>query len=252
MAIGAAFDLEGTTVNLESQRHSAHLSAAASFNIVLDYEFAVATLPHFIGGPDEKVAAEIFQLSHSQLPQGREEFIREFLSRDAAAFEQALSITEVKPRDGFVEFLDWIERLDVRTGLGSLTSREQAMVILSRSGLIDRFVGTAVLREDVVNVKPAPDVFLATARLMKVHPSSQLVFEDSPRGVQAAIRAGSHPIGMPVVHTTAAREALVRAQPLAVFDDWRDPALRRFVTDLLAVLQERRGQSDFLDQGEQR
>jgi beta-phosphoglucomutase len=244
MNIGAAFDLEGTSVNLEPQRHSAHLSAAASFNIALEYEFAVARLPHFIGGPDEKVAEEIFELSQATLTLGREEFVREFLARDAAAFDQSLSSTEVKPRDGFFEFLDWLEQLRVRVGLGSLTSRHQAVAILSRAGLTERFVGTAVLREDVINLKPAPDVFLATARLMDVHPNSQIVFEDSPRGVQAAIGAGSHPIGMPVVHTVAARRALEHAKPLAVFYDWRDPALRRFVAELVEVLRQRDGRGD--------
>ncbi len=236
MAFGAAFDLEGTSVNLEPLRHGAHLSAAASFGIHLDYEFAVARLPHFIGGPDEKVASDLYDLSQSTLPMPKEDFIREFLARDTIAFEQSLAQCEIAPREGLCEFLHWLEEHQFRRAIGSLTSRAQATVILQRSGLLGAFASTVVLREDVKALKPAPDVYLATARAMGVSPSMQIVFDDSPRGIEAALRAGSHPIGMPVIHSTAARAALLASRPLSVFTDWRDPALRAFILRLRDAL----------------
>lgn len=237
MNIGAAFDLEGTSVDLEHQRHGAHIKAAASFNIALEHEFAVAHLPHFVGGPDEDVAREIFELSEATLTLGREDFVNEFIARDRIYFEEMLDSCEVKPRDGLVEFLDWLAGLKMPVALGSLTSSDQALVILERSGLVKYFPGRIVLREDVKALKPAPDVFLATARLMAISPTAQIVFEDSPRGVLAALRAGSHPIGMPVINTPAARRALVDSRPLSIFTDWRDPDLRAFVQKLMSVLQ---------------
>ena len=238
MTIGAAFDLEGTSVNLEPQRHTAHLQAAASFQIALDYEFAVAQLPHFIGGPDEAVAAEIFVLGAADRLPPRDEFVREFLRRDTQYFEQSLATTEIQPRDGLIEFLDWLHAKRIPTALGSLTGTRQALVILNRSDLERRFAGSIVLREDVRELKPAPDVFIATAARMGVAPCSQIVFEDSPRGIIAAHRAGSHPIGMPVVQQPAARKALSAVRPLRIFADWRDPELREFVEKLIVSLQQ--------------
>lgn len=39
-------------------------------------------------------------------------------------------------------------------------------------------------------LKPAPDIFLAAAQALGVHPDSCLVVEDAPAGVQAARAAG--------------------------------------------------------------
>ena len=233
MRVGAAFDLEGTSVDLESARHQAHLSAASSFGIVVDREFAVAQLPHFVGGPDDAVAGEIFDLAARPVLGSREEFVREFLRRDTVAFENFLASAVVVPRPGLREFIGWLEGLGVQGCIGSLTSGTQARVILERSGLAGVFGERVVLREHVQNLKPAPDVFFATARILNVNPQAQLVFEDSPRGVSAALAAGSHPIGMPVLRDPSARRALERSGPLAMFEAWTDLRLRDFVGSLV-------------------
>ena len=85
-----------------------------------------------------------------------------------------------------------------------------------------------VLRDDVTMLKPNPEVFLKTATIMGIDPRNQLVFEDSPRGVQAALAAGSRAIGMPVVIRGATVGALVNAGACRIFFDWREinlPAL---------------------------
>lgn len=236
IVVGAAFDLEGTSVNLEQQHHDAHLLAAASFGITLDYESALAQLPHFIGGPDEKVAEDIFDLRSASFGMNREEFCKEFLERDRELYQRMFRESSVQPREGLSDFLHWLDRLRVPTAIGSLTTQEQALVILERSGLLARFAGRAIFKENVKQVKPAPDVFLATAKLMGVAPEHQLVFEDSPRGIQAAHSAKSLPIGMPVVNDPAARSALEAVKPLAIFNDWRDAELRQFVFALFEEL----------------
>ena len=49
--------------------------------------------------------------------------------------------------------------------------------------------------EDMENGKPAPDIFLKTARVLKSDESSCVVIEDSGNGVLAANRAGMKVIG---------------------------------------------------------
>ena len=58
-----------------------------------------------------------------------------------------------------------------------------------------------VTAEDYSHAKPAPDPFLAAARLLKLSPAACLVIEDSPSGVAAA-----HAAGMPVVAVERGRE----------------------------------------------
>ena len=52
-------------------------------------------------------------------------------------------------------------------------------------------------RDDVQQVKPAPDLFLLAAERMHVDPASCLVFEDSPNGLRAAHAAGMTSVAVP-------------------------------------------------------
>ncbi|MDE0571484.1 MAG: HAD family hydrolase, partial [Verrucomicrobiales bacterium] len=47
-----------------------------------------------------------------------------------------------------------------------------------------------ITQDDVINSKPAPDLFLLAAEKMKVNPHKCLVFEDSLLGIEAAKNAG--------------------------------------------------------------
>jgi putative acetyltransferase len=52
-------------------------------------------------------------------------------------------------------------------------------------------------REDVAQLKPAPDLFLAALSALQVRPDQALAFEDSPNGVRAAQAAGLRAVGVP-------------------------------------------------------
>ena len=50
---------------------------------------------------------------------------------------------------------------------------------------------------EVINGKPAPDIFLLAAERLGVKPCECYVFEDSSNGIKAAYNAGMKPIGVP-------------------------------------------------------
>jgi HAD superfamily hydrolase (TIGR01509 family) len=54
-----------------------------------------------------------------------------------------------------------------------------------------------VTADDVVEGKPAPDIFIKAAHLMGVSPAKCLVLEDAPAGILAAQRAGMQVIAIP-------------------------------------------------------
>jgi HAD superfamily hydrolase (TIGR01509 family) len=63
-------------------------------------------------------------------------------------------------------------------------------------GISDWF-DEVVTADDVVDGKPAPDVFLKAAQLLGVDPAKCLVLEDAPSGIVAAQRAGMQVIAIP-------------------------------------------------------
>ncbi len=70
------------------------------------------------------------------------------------------------------------------------------MVTLERLDLLDRF-DTIVHTREVARSKPAPDIFLETARRLELDPHDCLVLEDSLAGYEAAKAAGMEVIVCP-------------------------------------------------------
>jgi HAD superfamily hydrolase (TIGR01509 family) len=83
-----------------------------------------------------------------------------------------------------------------RLGVASSSNRPIIELVLDRMGVRDRFTAV-VSSEEVANGKPAPDVYLAVARELGVHPAACAAIEDSTNGIKAAVAAGMRTIAVP-------------------------------------------------------
>jgi len=112
--------------------------------------------------------------------------------------------------------------------IASSGSQQRMRVTLGRTRLYDRFAPNIFSASQVINGKPAPDLFLFAAGQMSVRPAQCLVIEDSVPGVTGACAAG-----MPVFgfhggsHCRPGHgDSLRAAGAAATFDDMRQlPAL---------------------------
>ena len=95
-------------------------------------------------------------------------------------------------------------------GLASSSNREIIDLFLTESGLHDA-LRTAVSSEEVPRGKPAPDVYLETARRLDAEPSACVAVEDSSNGLRAAVAAGMPAIAVPNPHYPPEEEALALA-----------------------------------------
>jgi HAD superfamily hydrolase (TIGR01509 family) len=102
---------------------------------------------------------------------------------------------QVEGRPGAVEL---VERLRGRTRLGLASNSPRSLVdtALATAGITDAF-DTIVTSDDVVEPKPAPDLYLLACKRLGVAPSEALALEDSPSGVAAAKAAGLTCIAVP-------------------------------------------------------
>lgn len=227
MIRGVAFDLEGTVIDVEAAHHGAHLRAMAEMGIEMTLEEALVRIPHFIGGPHECIRDEVWALSDGTKPPNF------FDERDRFWYDKLLKTMPITPRPGWRWCFGEILARGLHVSIGSLTRKDQAQHLLARSGLDRLFKPkTIVLHDDVQHLKPAPDVFLETARRMGIDPKDQLVFEDSPNGVRAAIAAGSKAVGMPVVIRGSTVGALVDAGASRIFFDWREINILALIENL--------------------
>lgn len=97
---------------------------------------------------------------------------------------------EVQVVPGVSAMLDRLATAGIATAIGSNGPHEKMRITLGRTGLLARFQGRIISRQDVAHPKPAPDVYLAAAALDSATPAHCVVIEDSPSGARAAKAAG--------------------------------------------------------------
>lgn len=89
--------------------------------------------------------------------------------------------------DGAVNFINYVRSMGIKTAIGS--SSKNAQRILRKTKITELFDAVAD-GNDIINSKPAPDVFIAAMKKLNLNPCECLVAEDAKAGVEAGIRAG--------------------------------------------------------------
>ena len=97
---------------------------------------------------------------------------------------------------GVVQHIEAAKASGMKVGVASSSTREWVRGHLARLDILDRF-DCMRCRDDVANVKPEPDLYLAVLECLGVPPSEAIAIEDSPNGVLAAKRAGMRCVAIP-------------------------------------------------------
>ena len=126
-------------------------------------------------------------------------------------------------RPGVREFITKAAELGLPMAVASSSSRDWVEGWLDKLDLFGHFAGTRT-RDDVKQIKPSPDLFLAAADLLEIDPAHALVLEDSENGLRAATAAGISCaiVTNPVTHGGDFSAAILEA---ACFTDDRVAAL---------------------------
>lgn len=171
------FDCDGVLVDSESLAWKAIATAMGLFDVAVSDEDRQQLLGH----PFEYEYAYFAERTDLPPP----EIVKAAIS-DAmfALFERHL--------ESFEDAKDTIEVLagrGVMLAVASTSARDRLDVSLRATGLTDFFLAS-VAGDEVVSVKPAPDLFLKAAELLGVPPEVCTAVEDSPVGIAAARAAG--------------------------------------------------------------
>ncbi len=100
---------------------------------------------------------------------------------------------------GTRELLETLASNGFALAVGSSAPRENIDLLLDAASLRPFFAGI-VDGSMVQRGKPAPDVFLLASRLIAVDPARCVAVEDAPHGIEAALAAGMHAIGLATTH----------------------------------------------------
>ena len=101
----------------------------------------------------------------------------------------------IKPIEGFLEFIFDLKSKKIQVGLASNAIRINVTLILNELGVHDLF--DSIICGDEVNFgKPNPEMFDKTVSRFKIKKDNCIIFEDSIEGVVAAVNAGINVIGV--------------------------------------------------------
>ncbi len=106
------------------------------------------------------------------------------------------SIHNISSKDllpGAIALLDELRQLGIKIAIGSASKNAHSVV--ERLGIADK-VDAIADGYSVQQPKPAPDLFLYAANLLKVPPAQCVVIEDAAAGVEAALAAGMWAVGL--------------------------------------------------------
>jgi beta-phosphoglucomutase-like phosphatase (HAD superfamily) len=92
-------------------------------------------------------------------------------------------------RPGLTAFLDCMADHTIPFAVATSTERKTALWKLEKAGLRER-CRLMVCGDEVINGKPAPDIFLAAAAKLGHSPGHCAGFEDSPHGLRGLAAAG--------------------------------------------------------------
>ena len=117
---------------------------------------------------------------------------------------------ETKYQQEFRPFLKLIDGLDtllqqakehnVPMAIGSAAIMFNIDFVLDGLDLRNYF-GAIISADDVIKSKPDPETFLKCAEGLSIAPENCIVFEDAPKGVEAAANAGMQSVVLTTMHT---------------------------------------------------
>lgn len=203
------FDLDGTI----SDTHALHLASWIEIlrphGIDVDLDLYKKRLKH---QENEAVINEL-------LPALSAEEIREMLEAEAASYRGRA--TKAGPILGLYELLEEGRRRGLTLGLVTNAPSELAGRSLEALGLSEAF-DPMVFAEEAEAHKPDPAPYELALERLGIPPAEALAFEDSPKGITAAARAGIPAVGL---HSAYDPDELRGAGAEIIAGDFADPAI---------------------------
>ena len=181
------FDMDGTLVDSEHTSYLAdHLVMGA-----LGIPFTEEEKRRFVGRSTLDTMRDLVRRHGLALPP-------EVLAARKETLYMELAKRESKAFPAMRRFLAYLLEYQVPVALASGSTSVAIPLVLKAAGL-DALLPLRVSADEVAKGKPAPDVFLETARRLEVAPAACLVVEDSVVGVEAALAARMRCIAVPSV-----------------------------------------------------
>lgn len=96
----------------------------------------------------------------------------------------------LKIKKGLLELINYLKENNYLIAIASSSKKERINWYLEIININKNIFNVITCGDDIINGKPAPDIFLKTCEKLNVKPSRTIVLEDSNNGIKAAKKAG--------------------------------------------------------------
>lgn len=211
------FDLNGTMID-DMAFHT--IAWEKILNEDLDAGLTFDAVKKEMYGKNEEVFVRIFGPSKFTVDEMKE------LSLEKERRYQKAYLPHLKLIDGLTELLAEAKSLGVKMAIGSAAIPFNIDFVLDNLHIREYFP-VIVSADDVVMSKPDPETFTKAAKLLGVAAEDCIVFEDAPKGVEAAQNAGMKAVVLTTMHN--AEEFQPYKNVLGYIKSYNDPELKEIL-----------------------
>lgn len=144
-------------------------------------------------GKNSEVMDRIFGKGHFSVEEA------DRLSLEKEKRYQAAYLPHLKLIEGLPDFLETARQMHIPMAIGSAAMPFNINFVLDNLHL-RKYFSAIVSANDVEYSKPDPETYLKAAALLQIAPDDCLVFEDAPKGVEAALNAGMQSVVLTTMH----------------------------------------------------
>jgi len=201
------FDLDGTIVITEQYHCEAFRNALKQFGIKYNYDIHKK---NYTGTGDKEIA--ISELKKHRLPL---EYTDQVVKSKQKIYMEIVKAKKIPLVKGIKEFLEKAKSLSIKLAVATSTTKNNAKFLLEKTDLLKYFSAVFTV-ETVKRAKPDPQIFIYASKKLEVTPQETVIFEDSPRGIEAGERGGFTTVG--ITTTASAKELLSKGADFIAAD----------------------------------
>lgn len=212
------FDLNGTMID------DMHYHTTAWHNVLtreLGAQITVEEVKVQMYGKNSELLARIFGADHFS----EEEANRISINKEKSYQKEFLP--HLKLINGLDHFLEQAHQAEISMAIGSAAIMFNIDFVLDNLN-IRHYFKALVSADDVTTSKPHPETFLKGAQLLGVKPAECVVFEDAPKGVEAAQNAGMACVVLTTMHEK--EEFSQYNNIIAYIKDYTDPRVLELIS----------------------
>ncbi len=198
------FDVDGTIAETEEYHRRSFNEAFKEFNLDWFWDEAIYKELINVGGGKERIMHHIKRAWPEMLNfKNLSKYIDSIHKIKNEIFEDYMEDQSIRPRPGVLRLIKELKEKEIRLALVSSSSEANILNLFNKALKInpsDQF--DLISHGDLTkNKKPSPEIYEWTLEKLRLPPQACIAIEDSPRGLESALRANINVIVTPSILT---------------------------------------------------